>query len=122
MIKIKRKKKVILYLQKSKRLSEGEAQAVPHLAAYGKLRQDKGGQGTIGSLRRFFSSFLSAVGKKRGRRRQDKPSARQGVRKRQRGADAVSLPQSKPSVLPAPSSEGALEVRRTAKDNPFYEP
>ena len=40
----------------------------------------RGGQGTLGSLRRFFSSFLSAGGKKRGRRRQDKVAASQGVR------------------------------------------
>ena len=46
----------------------------------------KGGQGTMGPLRRFFSSFLSAGGKKRGRRRQDKPSIRQGVCERKRGA------------------------------------
>ena len=35
----------------------------------------KGGQGTIGPLRRFFSPFLSAGGKKRGRRRLDKIAA-----------------------------------------------
>ena len=46
-----------------------------------------GGQGTIGSLRRFFPIFLSAGGKKRGRRRQDTPISRREHRERQRGAD-----------------------------------
>ena len=50
----------------------------------------QGGQGTIGSLRRFFSSFLSAGGKKRGRRRQDKVAAWQGVRERQRRGQPLS--------------------------------
>ena len=36
-------------------------------------------------MRRFFSSFLSAVGKKRGRRRQDKTATSQGVHKRKCG-------------------------------------
>ena len=68
-----------------------------------QLLQNKGGQGTIGSLRRFFSSFLSAVGKKRGRRRQDKAAASQGVHKRQRGQ---AIPQS--ATLTAPFRQGGL--------------
>ena len=105
---IKAKGEMMPTFAQNKRLSGLDAEAMPHLAAYGNLRQDKGGQGTIGSLRRFFSSFLSAVGKKRGRRRQDKAAASQGSRERKRGAGAVSFPQSKPSVLPACSSAGAF--------------
>ena len=39
----------------------------------------KGGQGTIGSLRRFFPVFLSDGGKKDGRRRLDKAALWQGA-------------------------------------------
>ena len=109
---------------KGKRLSEGEAEAMPYFAAErgndrfawpeGPLffctKVAQGSQGTIGSLRRFFPAFLSAGGKKGGRRRQGKPSAQQEVCKRQRGA-VQSLPQSALTLGQLPHQREPL-VRR----------
>ena len=57
---------------------------------FSKPKPRKGGQGTMGPLRRFFGDFLSAGGKKVTRRRQDKVAARQGVRERQRRGQSPS--------------------------------
>ena len=62
MIKIKRKKKVILYLQKSKRLSGLGAEAMLHLAAYGFAAVEQ----RRSRNHRFLAAFLvtfAAVGK-----------------------------------------------------------
>ena len=57
---------------------------VAEISLIDKSRPREGGQGTMGPLRRFFPTFLSAGGKKGGRRRLDTPSAQQGVRERKR--------------------------------------
>ena len=61
--------------------------AWPEGLLFSKPKPRKGGQGTMGPLRRFFGNFLSAGGKKVTRRRQDKAAAWQGVCERQRGTE-----------------------------------
>ena len=73
---------------------------------FSKPKPRKGGQGTMGPLRRFFGDFLSAGGKKVTRRRQDKVAARQGVRERQRRGQSPSLA----SARQPPLHKGALGV------------
>ena len=54
MIKIKRKKKELLHLQKSKRLSGLGAEAMPHLAVYGFAAVEK----RRSRNHRFLAAFL----------------------------------------------------------------
>ena len=59
MIKIKRKKNVILYLQKTKRLSGSGAEAMLHLAAYGFAAVEQRRSRNHRCLAAFFGNFLS---------------------------------------------------------------
>ena len=104
----------LLHFGKGKRLSELEESQCNILACLcQRLLQEKGGQGTIGPLRRFFGNFLSLV-----KESYSSKTGQGGSMVGGRSAD--SLPQSKPAVLPAPSSEGAFGECRNAKVSPLY--